>query len=130
MAKKIETKGMSAEFDWGVDNGTYDVVLQSYLASSVPAVALPSLYAKAYDALKPGGRMIVHDFMVHNSMKGPTHAAWWGLAHVSVNPLGKGLYPSMICTWLKEAGFVAPHVQEMIGGATKVIVATKPLAKL
>jgi valacyclovir hydrolase len=128
VARKIETKGMSAEFEWGVEEGSYDVVLQSYLASSVPAVALPSLYTKAYAALKPGGRMVVHDFMVHNSMKGPTHAAWWGLAHVSVNPLGKGLYPSMISKWLAEAGFVAPHVQEMIGGATKVIVATKPLS--
>jgi hypothetical protein len=84
------------------------------------------LYEKAFAALRPGGRMIVHDFMVHNSMKGPTHAAWWGLAHVSVNPLGKGLYPSMICKWLADAGFESPRVQEMIGGATKVIVAVKP----
>jgi len=123
---RIDTKGMSAEFEWGVEDGSYDAVLQSYLASSVPSFALPGLYAKAYAALKPGGRMIVHDFMVHNSMKGPTHAAWWGLAHVSVNPLGKGLYPSMICKWLADAGFESPRVQEMIGGATKVIVAVKP----
>jgi cyclopropane fatty-acyl-phospholipid synthase-like methyltransferase len=123
---RIDTKGMSAEFEWGVEDGSYDAVLQSYLASSVPSEALPGLYGKAFNALRPGGRMIVHDFMVHNSMKGPTHAAWWGLAHVSVNPLGKGLYPSMICKWLADAGFESPRVQEMIGGATKVIVAVKP----
>merc|ERR1719217_1070743 len=124
---RIDTKGMSAEFQWGVEDGTYDAVLQSYLASSVPSEALPGLYEKAFNALKPGGRMIVHDFMVHNSMKGTTHAAWWGLAHVSVNPLGKGLYPAMICKWLGDAGFESPRVQEMIGGATKVIVAVKPM---
>merc|ERR1719353_2270902 len=98
---RIDTKGMSATFGWGVEDGSYDAVLQSYLASSVPSEALPGLYEKAFNALKPGGRMIVHDFIVNNSMK--------------------GLNPSMICKWLGDAGFESPRVQEMIGGATKVI---------
>ena len=32
---------------WGVEDGSYDAVLQSYLASSVPSFALPGLSARS-----------------------------------------------------------------------------------
>jgi len=123
---RITTKGLSASFEWGIEDASYDVVNMSYITGSVPAEVIPDLYARAYQALEPGGMLIVHDFMVDNSQSGPRNSALWALAHVAVNPTGAGLRPALICDAMGEAGFVAPRVQEMIGELTKVIVATKP----
>jgi SAM-dependent methyltransferase len=126
IAARISTKGLSASFEWGVDDAAFDVVNMSYISGSVPAAVIPDLYRRAYQALEPGGCLVVHDFMVDNSQTGPLNSALWALAHVSVNPEGAGLRPALISEAMVAAGFVAPRVQEMIGELTKVVVATKP----
>ena len=50
-------------------------VLMSYLSSSVGGDNLEELYTKAYDALRPGGVFVVHDFMVNDERDGPPLAA-------------------------------------------------------
>ena len=40
-----------------------------------PESVIGKLYANAYKALKPGGRLLVHDFMVNDSLDGPVRAA-------------------------------------------------------
>lgn len=60
--------------DWPVDEEDYDVVLMSYISGSVPEPVIGALYANAYKALKPGGRLLVHDFMVDDSLDGPVRS--------------------------------------------------------
>eukprot|EP00965_Chrysotila_dentata_P215224 6188641-Pleurochrysis_carterae.AAC.1 len=43
----------------------------SYISGSVPEAIIGSLYANAFKALKPKGKLIVHDFMVNDSLDGP-----------------------------------------------------------
>ena len=82
---------------------------------SVPEPVIESLYTNAYKALKPGGRLLVHDFMVRHrlcivcstpfvakalplraalqvddSLDGPPLGALWALQHVTVNASGLG----------------------------------------
>ena len=64
---RITTKGLSASFEWGVEDSAYDVVNMSYISGSVPAEVVRDLYKRAFAALEPGGKLVVHDFMVDNS---------------------------------------------------------------
>mmetsp|Transcript_51777 Transcript_51777/g.150505 ORF Transcript_51777/g.150505 Transcript_51777/m.150505 type:complete len:345 (+) Transcript_51777:53-1087(+) len=104
----------------------HDVVLISYVSESVPAVALPGLYRASFDRLRPGGMVIVHSFMVDDSLDGPELGALWSLTHVSVNVGGLGLHPAVVERLLRDAGFGEVTKQEMIGGMTKVMFGRKP----
>jgi len=113
--------------DWPVNDAAYDVVLMSYISGSVPESLIASLYANAYKALKPGGRLLVHDFMVNDSLDGPELGALWALQHVTVNAGGLGLCPAEIITRLAAGGFDPSKCEslEMITGMTKLVIAHK-----
>jgi len=113
--------------DWPVKDGDYELVLMSYISGSVPESIIQGLYTNAYKALKPGGRLLVHDFMVDDSLDGPALGALWGLQHVTVNADGLGLCPKEIINRMGASGFDTAkcETQEMIGGMTKLIVAHK-----
>merc|ERR1719393_660568 len=111
--------------DWPVNDGEYDVVLMSYISGSVPESIIGALYKNAYKALKPGGRLLVHDFMVNDSLDSPALGALWALQHVTVNADGLGLTPHECGTRMKAAGFGEVETMEMIHGLTKLIVAHK-----
>jgi len=111
--------------DWPVSDGSYELVLMSYISGSVPESIIGALYKNAYKALKPGGRLLVHDFMVNDSLDGPALGALWALQHVTVNADGLGLCPANIISRMTDAGFDSAESMEMIHGMTKLIVAHK-----
>jgi len=111
--------------DWPVTDGSYELVLMSYISGSVPEAIIGALYKNAYKALKPGGRLLVHDFMVNDSLDGPALGALWALQHVTVNADGLGLCPAGVISRMKDAGFADAESMEMIHGMTKLIVAHK-----
>jgi len=110
---------------WPVSDGSYELVLMSYISGSVPEAVIGALYKNAFAALKPGGRLLVHDFMVNDSLDGPALGALWALQHVTVNADGLGLCPANIKTKMEDAGFEGVESMEMIHGMTKLIVAHK-----
>ena len=87
--------------------------------------ARAQLYKNAYKALKPGGRLLVHDFMVNDTLDSPALGALWALQHVTVNADGLGLAPFEVIDRMKAAGFVDASSAEMIHGMTKLIVGHK-----
>merc|ERR1711972_501029 len=113
--------------DWPVSEASFDVVLMSYISGSVPEQIISALYSNAMKALRPGGRLLVHDFMVNDSLDGPALGALWGLQHVTVNADGLGLCPKEIISRMGKAGFDESKCEslEMIHGMTKLIVAHK-----
>jgi len=100
-------------------------VLMSYISGSVPESIIGALYKNAYKALKPGGRLLVHDFMVNDSLDGPALGALWALQHVTVNADGLGLCPENVISRMSDAGFQNAETMEMIHGLTKLIVSYK-----
>eukprot|EP00928_Gymnodinium_smaydae_P003548 TRINITY_DN11263_c0_g1_i3.p2 TRINITY_DN11263_c0_g1~~TRINITY_DN11263_c0_g1_i3.p2 ORF type:complete len:256 (+),score=38.98 TRINITY_DN11263_c0_g1_i3:424-1191(+) len=113
--------------DWPVEDSAFDVVLMSYISGSVPEPLIQQLYANAWKALRPGGRLLVHDFMVDDDLRGPTLGALWALQHVTVNAEGLGLCPREVISRMGAAGFPVQTctTQEMIHGLTKLIIAQK-----
>ena len=111
--------------DWPTPDGAFELVLMSYISGSVPEPIIGALYKNAFKALKPGGRLLVHDFMVNDSLDGPALGSLWALQHVTVNADGLGLCPQNIISRMEDAGFKDCEHMEMIHGMTKLIVAHK-----
>merc|ERR1719409_494351 len=91
--------------NWPVSDQQFEIVLMSYISGSVPESIIGALYKNAYKALKPGGRLLVHDFMVNDSLDGPALGALWALQHVTVNADGLGLCPENVISRMSQGGF-------------------------
>lgn len=127
VASRVQYVRGSCLDDWPAELGTnHDVVLISYVSESVPHEAVPTMYERAYGRLRPGGMLIVHSFMVDDSLEGPLLGALWSLQHVAVNADGLGLHPANVSAMMTKAGFADITRSEMIGGLTKVIIGRKP----
>lgn len=106
--------------------GAQDAVLMSYLFSGVPDAAHEDLIARAAAALNPGGRFLIHDFMVFSDRTGPKNAALWQLQHTAFTPKARSLDDAWLAERLSAAGFVDVAVQGMIPGMTMLAQARKP----
>ena len=100
--------------------GEQDVVLMSYVWSAVGGNDIPTLAKRAFAALKPGGLVLVHDFMVNDQHEGPAFAAWYLLASLPDNPHAECLSPSFVEGVLHEAGFVIEGTANMLDEITQL----------
>jgi ubiquinone/menaquinone biosynthesis C-methylase UbiE len=100
-----------------------DVVLFSYLLSAVGKADIEALVRRAHASLKPGGRLIVHDFMVDDDLTGPASAALWMLVLISSDPAC--LTAAYVSRLMTEAGFDVV-ASDLVPTITKVVVGVKP----
>mmetsp|Transcript_35453 Transcript_35453/g.89297 ORF Transcript_35453/g.89297 Transcript_35453/m.89297 type:complete len:383 (-) Transcript_35453:115-1263(-) len=127
VAKRIKYTPGSCLDAWPSELGTnHDIVLISYVSESVPADAVLGMYTNAFARLRPGGVLIVHSFMVNDTLDGPELGALWSLQHVAVNADGVGLCPSIVEGLMRKAGFGEISHRDMIGGMTKMVIGKKP----
>ena len=106
--------------------GGQDIVLMSYLFSGVPGDAHHGLIADAWTALRPGGRILVHDFVVDESREGPRLAALWQLQHTAFTPEARSLDDGWLKAALEGAGFTDVGVRPMIPEMTMLAEGVKP----
>ncbi len=107
--------------------GGQDAVLLSYLLSAVSGEAIPRLGRLAYDALRPGGQLLVHDFFVDDDQRGPRGAALWFMTFL-FNPDAVSLTPGGVTATLEASGFKDVTVRGVIPGLTRLVIARKPAA--
>lgn len=131
----VAEEGLSERIDFLPGNalkvewpGEQDAVLMSYLCSGVPGRSIPELMTRAFAALKPGGLLIVHDFMVDDDRSGPPLAALWALQHMVFTPRAASLTGAQVAAEMTKAGFAEAKVANLIPGMTKVVTATRPAA--
>ena len=115
--------GNALETDW--PDGQ-DVVLMSYLFSGVPGATHDGLIERARDVLKPGGRFLVHDFVVREDRSGPVLAALWQLQHTAFTPRARSLDAAWLHRALEQAGFGSVEIGPMIPEMTMLAQAVKP----
>jgi 2-hydroxy-4-(methylsulfanyl)butanoate S-methyltransferase len=101
-------------------------VLMSYLLSGVPGDRINDLIEAASNSLEPGGKLMIHDFMVDADRRGPTLAALWQLQHMAFTPDAQSLSLGWLDARLRERGFEIAERGELIPGMTKLIVGVKP----
>jgi SAM-dependent methyltransferase len=115
--------GSALDVDWPT---AQDVVLFSYVSGSVSAEGVHELYRRAHHALEPGGRVLVHDFMVDDDRQGPLLPALWALQHSAFTPGGVSLTPGFVTGALVDAGLEVLDVLPFIPGMTRLALARKP----
>ena len=115
--------GDALEADWPERQ---DVVLMSYLLSAVGGGDIAPLLARARDALVPGGRLIVHDFMLDDDRGGPMPAAMFFLFYLSLRTDPVSFTAADIKRHCAAAGFVDITDAVLIPEITKTVVARKP----
>ncbi len=124
LSERIQLVGGNALDTSWPDNR--DVVLVSYLLSAVKEDDIPTLLASAYRSLRPGGLLIVHDFMLDDDEQGPALAAQWFLLNLAFQPDAGSFSAATLSVLLVEQGFVSVSSQILIPQITKIIVASKP----
>jgi 2-hydroxy-4-(methylsulfanyl)butanoate S-methyltransferase len=124
LSERIQLAGGNAlDTDWP-DN--QDAVLMSYLLSAVKEDDIPALLASAYLSLRPGGLLIVHDFMLDDDEQGPALAAQWFLQNLAFQPDAGSFSAAALTVLLVEQGFMSVSSQILIPQITKIVVASKP----
>ena len=103
-----------------------DIVLMSYLLSAVAESSIPLLLRKAWDALRPGGKLLIHDFMLDDDETGPALAALWFLQYLSGRVDGISFSAATLAAQLKGHGYGDSSAQVVIPEITKLVVCTKP----
>jgi ubiquinone/menaquinone biosynthesis C-methylase UbiE len=115
-------EGDALKVAWSVGQ---DVVLLSYLLSAVGKADIEALVHRAHASLKPGGTLIVHDFMVDDDLTGPASAALWMLVLSSAEPVY--LTAEYVSRLMKAAGLEVVAA-DLVPTITKVVVGVKPAA--
>lgn len=108
------------------DLGTgYDLVLISETVHALSEPQSQRLVARSYDALNPGGRLVVHDFILDDDRTGPPFAALFSLDMLISTDGGDTYAQSDIRGWMGAAGF-SRFEQMDTGTGTTFIIGHKP----
>jgi len=102
-----------------------DVILFSYLLSAVAESSFPLLLTKARNALRPGGRLLIHDFMLDDDETGPALAALWFLQYLWGRIDGISFSAATLGEQLKAHGFLDVSDQVVIPEITKLVICSK-----
>jgi 2-hydroxy-4-(methylsulfanyl)butanoate S-methyltransferase len=104
-----------------------DAVLMSYLLSAVAEANVSGLIERAFRALRPGGQLLVHDFMLRDDGTGPAYAALGLLNALLIDPEVAPLTPGWLARALGAGGFINGSAQDLIADTTTLMTAMKPL---
>ncbi|WP_193186818.1 methyltransferase [Nisaea sediminum] len=116
-------RGNALRTDWPEGQ---DAILMSYLFSGVPGDEHENLLKGAWNKLVPGGRLLIHDFIVTADRTGPKLAALWQLQHTAFTPEARSLDDAWLQEELEATGFTHVKVEPMIPGMTMLAEAVKP----
>ena len=83
----------------------YDLVFMSAVIHSNATDDNRLLFSKAAAALRPGGQLVVQDFLMNEERDGPVMAALFALNMLVGTPEGDTYTESEVRSWMTEAGF-------------------------
>ena len=114
-----------------IQENHYDLVLASNFCRFESPAGNQKLFKKAYRALKPGGHLVVNDFLPNEERTGPTFALRFSVYTLTHTPEGECWVLSQYSEWLKAAGFASiethADIPKTLPGTTLVISSKKEL---
>ncbi len=123
LGERIDTvEGDAARCDWPPGQ---DVVLMSYLLSALGEAEIDTVLAKAHAGLRPGGLLVVHDFVLDDDGPGPAAAALWFLHYLAYRDDTVSFTGTELAGLLRGAGFGPAPAEVLIPGITRVVTARK-----
>ena len=97
-----------------------DLVWISQVLHSLSEDECRTLLAKAARSLKPGGRVMVHEFLLDDDKAGPPQAALFAVLMLVMTSGGRGYSGAEIGAWMREAGL--SDIEVRAGGPETRIV--------
>lgn len=108
-----------------IEENYYDLALASNFCRFESPGGNQKLFQRAYTALKPGGQLVVNDFLPNEERTGPTFALRFSVYTLTHTPEGECWTLSQYSEWLKAAGFASietyADVPKTLPGTTLVI---------
>ncbi|MEW5766247.1 MAG: methyltransferase [bacterium] len=95
------------EIDWG--SSEFEIVLFSNIIHMYDSETNRQLVKKAARALKEGGRLVIHDYVLRQEGTMPLEGALFSLNMLIGTAGGKSYQEDEITAWLSEAGFSSPE---------------------
>jgi len=114
--------GSALRVDWPA---AQDTILMSYLWSAIGRSDVEEVAKRAYIALRSGGMILIHDFMVDDQLSGPSNAAFHLLLGVLDNPEMALLTPAFVRERLAQVGFTNIAASTLVPGITSLVVGYK-----
>ncbi|MCP4744852.1 MAG: methyltransferase domain-containing protein [Desulfobacteraceae bacterium] len=84
--------------------GPYDTVWMSHILHAESSVNCQMLIKKAADAIEPGGILIIHEFILNDSMDEPLFPALFSLNMLLGTTAGQSYCEKHLCGMLEKAG--------------------------
>jgi ubiquinone/menaquinone biosynthesis C-methylase UbiE len=133
VTKRIATKyGVADRFNYiagdinSVDLGSgYDVATLGHILHSEGEARSRTLIKRIFDALAPGGTIVVSEFLVNDDRTGPPNGLIFAVNMLVNTDQGDTFSFNEISSWLKQAGFIEPRTMEA-PAPSPLIIAKKP----
>ena len=105
--------------------GGYDLILLFSVSHIVGEAENRDLSKRCHRALRPGGRLAIHDHVLVADKTQPRAGAIFALNMLVATPTGGTYSLDEYRAWLHEAGFSAVDLRPLEGAPTSVLIATK-----
>ena len=109
--------------------GGHDVVLFSMILHDWDEPTNQRLLSHAYEALPPGGRVVISELLLNADRTGPAAAALMGMNMLIETEGGRNYSDAEYAAWLAAAGFTDVHTVHFDApGANGAVIGVKPQA--
>jgi hypothetical protein len=112
-------------FEIDIEPSSYDLVVLGHVCRAEGEDGSRRLLTRAFDALVPGGRVLVSDYFVGPERRTTPHAALMGTTMVASTRHGSTFTYGEYAGWLSGAGFERLRLIEPIA-FQQVLVGVKP----
>lgn len=108
----------------GTPPAPYDLALLSMVLHSYPPSENSRLLGRVFEALEPGGQVVIREFVLDEGLTSPAEAALFGVNMLVNTEAGRAYSFEEMKGWLHEAGF--GQVERLpLEGAVELIVARR-----
>lgn len=100
---------------------TADVLVMGHILHDWNLEQKRQLIAKAYDALQPGGTLLIYEALIDDERRQNAFGLMMSLNMLIETPGGFDYTGADCCGWLKDAGFRSTRVEHLLGPDSMVI---------
>jgi len=102
-----------------------DAIWLSQVLHSQDDAGCQALIGKAFAALNPGGRLLIHEFLLNDDLVSPPMATIFAVHMLVMTEGGRTYSGAELGTWMRAAGFVDVEILK-VSDDTAVVAARKP----